>query len=160
MSSDTFARERQHDSSTIQEKIRRRAYELYVQRGSQSGSEFDDRVRAEAEILQAVDASPWSESGRTCGTWLTTGGHQAGRGERGASVATRGVDTTTQVSKSRIAWRGRGHRRGPRPDTLGGREHPQRAVVFLSFWCGLSQGVESRRLDGFAWLFRRTHSIP
>ena len=38
-------------------KIRRRAYELYVQRGSQSGSEFDDWLRAEVEILRAEDAA-------------------------------------------------------------------------------------------------------
>ena len=39
------------------EKIRRRAHELYLQRGSQSGSALDDWLRAEAEILQAEDAA-------------------------------------------------------------------------------------------------------
>ena len=38
-------------------KIRRRAYELYVQRGSQAESELDDWLRAEAEILWAQDAA-------------------------------------------------------------------------------------------------------
>jgi len=57
MSTDTFARERQHDNPVLQEKIRHRAYELYVQRGSQSGSELDDWLRAEAEILRAADAA-------------------------------------------------------------------------------------------------------
>lgn len=38
-------------------KIRLRAYELYVQRGSQAGSELDDRLRAEAEIQRAEDAA-------------------------------------------------------------------------------------------------------
>ena len=47
----------QHDKPSIQEEIRRRAYELYLQGGSQSGSEVDDRLRAEAEIRQAEDAA-------------------------------------------------------------------------------------------------------
>ena len=40
-----------------------------------------------------------------------------------------------------------------RPDTwaaVSALTQRQRAVVILSFWYGLSQGVESRRLDGFA----------
>ena len=40
-----------------------------------------------------------------------------------------------------------------RPDTwaaVNALTQRQRAVVILSFWYGLSQGVESRRLDGFA----------
>ena len=39
------------------EKIRRRAHELYLQRGSQPGSALDDWLRAEAEIRQAEDAA-------------------------------------------------------------------------------------------------------
>ena len=38
-----------------EERIRRRAYELYVQRGNQSGSEFDDWLQAEEEMLQAQE---------------------------------------------------------------------------------------------------------
>jgi hypothetical protein len=40
-----------------EEQIRRRAYELYVQRDSQSGSELDDWLQAEKEFLQdeAID---------------------------------------------------------------------------------------------------------
>jgi hypothetical protein len=40
-----------------EEQIRRRAYELYVRRGSQSGSELDDWLQAEKEFLQddAID---------------------------------------------------------------------------------------------------------
>ena len=40
-----------------EERIRRRAYELYVQRGNQSGSDLDDWLKAEREILQdeAID---------------------------------------------------------------------------------------------------------
>ena len=33
-------------------EIRRRAYELYVRRGNQSGSELDDWLQAEKEFLQ------------------------------------------------------------------------------------------------------------
>jgi hypothetical protein len=40
-----------------EERIRRRAYELYVQRGNQSGSELNDWLQAEKEFLQdeAID---------------------------------------------------------------------------------------------------------
>jgi len=37
----------------LEEQIRRRAYELYVERGNASGSELDDWLRAESEILMA-----------------------------------------------------------------------------------------------------------
>jgi len=57
MSTSMLARERRHDKPSVEERIRRRAYELYLQRGSQAGSEFDDWLRAEAEILQAQDAA-------------------------------------------------------------------------------------------------------
>jgi DUF2934 family protein len=33
----------------LEERIRRRAYELYVERGNQSGSEVDDWLQAEEE---------------------------------------------------------------------------------------------------------------
>lgn len=39
------------------EKVRRRAHELYLQRGTQPGSALDDWLRAEAEIRQAEDAA-------------------------------------------------------------------------------------------------------
>jgi DUF2934 family protein len=39
----------------LEERIRRRAYELYVLRGSQSGSEFDDWLQAEEEIRRAAE---------------------------------------------------------------------------------------------------------
>src|SRR5580700_2585855 len=40
-----------------EERIRRRAYDLYVQRGNQSGSELDDWLQAEKEFIQdeAID---------------------------------------------------------------------------------------------------------
>ena len=37
-------------SSVSEEQIRRRAYELYTQRGGQGGSHVDDWYRAEAEL--------------------------------------------------------------------------------------------------------------
>lgn len=37
----------------LEERIRRRAHELYVERGNESGSELDDWLQAEEEILAA-----------------------------------------------------------------------------------------------------------
>ena len=37
----------------LEERIRQRAHELYVERGNQSGSELDDWLQAEEEILRA-----------------------------------------------------------------------------------------------------------
>ena len=37
---------------SIEELIERRAYELYVQRGNQSGSELEDWLQAEADVLR------------------------------------------------------------------------------------------------------------
>jgi hypothetical protein len=39
-------------SSDLQEKIRRRAYELYEQRGREDGHDLDDWFQAESEITQ------------------------------------------------------------------------------------------------------------
>ncbi len=39
----------------LEERIRLRAYELYVQRGSESGSEFEDWLQAEEEIQTAEE---------------------------------------------------------------------------------------------------------
>jgi Protein of unknown function (DUF2934) len=39
----------------LEELIQRRAYELYVERGNQSGSELDDWLQAEEEVLQALE---------------------------------------------------------------------------------------------------------
>jgi hypothetical protein len=38
-----------------EERVRRRAYELYVLRGNQSGSELDDWLQAEEEIRRAAE---------------------------------------------------------------------------------------------------------
>jgi len=43
----------QPDELPLEERIRLRAYELYVQRGSESGSEFEDWLQAEEEIQTA-----------------------------------------------------------------------------------------------------------
>ena len=53
----TLALLRETPDGKRSEKIRRRAHELYLQRGSQSGSALDDWLRAEADILQAEDAA-------------------------------------------------------------------------------------------------------
>lgn len=39
----------------LEERIRRRAHELYILRGNQSGSEYDDWLQAEEEIRRVVD---------------------------------------------------------------------------------------------------------
>ena len=41
------------ESLPLEERVRRRAYELYVQRGNESGSELDDWFQAEEEIRRA-----------------------------------------------------------------------------------------------------------
>ncbi|HWW16946.1 MAG TPA: DUF2934 domain-containing protein [Candidatus Dormibacteraeota bacterium] len=38
--------------SNLEDEIRRRAYELYLQRGTASGSEAEDWLTAEREVLQ------------------------------------------------------------------------------------------------------------
>jgi hypothetical protein len=40
------------ENLSLEEQIQRRAYELYVERGNQSGSEIDDWLQAEEEILE------------------------------------------------------------------------------------------------------------
>ena len=39
----------------LEERIQRRAYELYVVQGNQSGSELDDWLQAEEEIRRAKE---------------------------------------------------------------------------------------------------------
>ena len=39
-------------SAEVEAEIRRRAYELYEQRGSVNGHELDDWLQAEAEVLE------------------------------------------------------------------------------------------------------------
>ena len=47
--------EPRNETLSLEERIHRRAYELYVQRGNQSGSEFDDWLQAEEEMRQAQE---------------------------------------------------------------------------------------------------------
>jgi hypothetical protein len=49
------AKEPQSETLPLEERIRSRAYELYVQRGNQSGSEMDDWLQAEEEISRAEE---------------------------------------------------------------------------------------------------------
>jgi hypothetical protein len=41
---------------SLEERIRRRAYELYIERGNESGSELDDGLQAKEEIRNAEEA--------------------------------------------------------------------------------------------------------
>ena len=47
------AKEASIETLPLEARIQRRAYELYVQRGNQSGLELDDWLKAEQEILRA-----------------------------------------------------------------------------------------------------------
>jgi hypothetical protein len=47
-----------NDSSPLNEAIAKRAYELYLQRGSVSGHELDDWLEAEAELSRTAEALP------------------------------------------------------------------------------------------------------
>jgi Protein of unknown function (DUF2934) len=49
------AREPIAETLPLEEQVRQRAYELYVQHGIESGSELDDWLQAGQEILLAQD---------------------------------------------------------------------------------------------------------
>ena len=49
----TKATRRASETLPLEEQIRQRAYELFVERGKQSGSELKDWLQAESEILAA-----------------------------------------------------------------------------------------------------------
>jgi hypothetical protein len=49
------AKETPTEPVSLEERIRQRAYELYVSRGNQSGSEMDDWLQAEEEIQSAEE---------------------------------------------------------------------------------------------------------
>jgi hypothetical protein len=51
MSATVRAKEPASEAFPFEEQIRRRAYELYVERGNESGSELDDWLQAEEEVL-------------------------------------------------------------------------------------------------------------
>jgi len=56
MSAAAPARESKLATSSLEERIHRRAFELYVLRGNQSGSELDDWLKAEEEVRRAQEA--------------------------------------------------------------------------------------------------------
>lgn len=49
------AKESNVATSSLEERVRQRAYELYVERGNESGSELDDWLQAEEEIRSAQE---------------------------------------------------------------------------------------------------------
>jgi outer membrane protein TolC len=53
MTAPAKAKEAPIEALPLEERIQRRAYELYVERGNQSGSELDDWLQAEQEVKQA-----------------------------------------------------------------------------------------------------------
>lgn len=55
MTAPARARELPSETFPLEEQIRRRAYEPYVERGNQSGSELDDWLQAEEEIQRAEE---------------------------------------------------------------------------------------------------------
>jgi len=50
------AKESKLATSSLEERIHRRAFELYVLHGNQSGSELDDWLQAEEEVRRAEEA--------------------------------------------------------------------------------------------------------
>ena len=55
MATTGYARKPIVETLPLEERVRERAYELYVLRGNESGSELDDWLQAEQEILLAQD---------------------------------------------------------------------------------------------------------
>ncbi|HEV2689383.1 MAG TPA: DUF2934 domain-containing protein [Bryobacteraceae bacterium] len=55
MSAYSPAREPDPEDLSLEERIRQRAHELYISRGSASGSELDDWLQAEEEIMEAQE---------------------------------------------------------------------------------------------------------
>ena len=49
------AKKPQIETLTLENRVQRRAYELYILRGNESGSELDDWLQAEEEIQRAED---------------------------------------------------------------------------------------------------------
>jgi hypothetical protein len=48
-------RTKERVAETLEEQVRQRAYELYVTRGDEAGSELDDWLQAEEEVLRAQE---------------------------------------------------------------------------------------------------------
>ena len=56
------AKEPPIETLSLEERVRHRAYELYVQRGNESGSQLDDWLQAEEEIRSAEEYNRWAEA--------------------------------------------------------------------------------------------------
>ena len=56
MAAGALVPDNQPGTLSLEEQIRRRAHELYLERGAAPGSAVDDWLRAEAEILRMRDA--------------------------------------------------------------------------------------------------------
>ena len=56
------AKETPTETLPLEERIRRRAYELYLQRGNQPGSDLDDWFQAEEEIRSTEDQATDGQS--------------------------------------------------------------------------------------------------
>jgi hypothetical protein len=57
MPAPTRAKEPAIETLSLEERVRLRAYDLYVERGNESGSELDDWLQAEEEIRRAEEES-------------------------------------------------------------------------------------------------------
>lgn len=55
-------RDMQKQSIPLEEQIRQRAYQIYLQRGGQHASELDDWLKAEAEFRQAEEEESLSRA--------------------------------------------------------------------------------------------------
>ncbi len=55
MATPGYARKPIAETLPLEDRVRERAYELYVLRGNESGSELDDWLQAEQEIFLAQD---------------------------------------------------------------------------------------------------------
>ncbi len=75
MSALALAKETPTGTVSFEERIRRRAYELYVECGNQSGSEPGDWFQAEEEVRkaedEAIDISPWQGDRDALSTYST-----------------------------------------------------------------------------------------
>jgi hypothetical protein len=60
----TRAKEPQMETPPLEERIRRRAYELYVQRANRPGSELGDWLQAEKEMLRAQEEDAIDEASK------------------------------------------------------------------------------------------------
>ena len=72
MSAETDARQAAESHLELEETIRRRAHELYWQRGGDAGSDLEDWLRAEREVLGG-DPERAQDKGSVVGSAKTPG---------------------------------------------------------------------------------------